>query len=222
MNREDLFKQFSAARRKGWSVAREDFPEDISDSFFPEKENLFRALEQFSPREVKYLILGQDPYPSTHGNEEPHATGIAFAVSSNCNDIPKSLRRIMNAIYGEGNGTPDLCDWINANNILLLNSALTVPQLRPNQNVRKVAGRHLREWSKFIRKVICQLMAENNDVVLIAWGCKPKRTMEAILGDESKFTWAHHPMASKDKNDPDSFKSFWLEPKIGGKLVMPC
>ena len=39
-----------------------DFDNEI---IFPKKENIFRSLFYNSPEDIKLVILGQDPYPSS-------------------------------------------------------------------------------------------------------------------------------------------------------------
>lgn len=205
MNRDELIKQFQKARCKGWEVEDGDFPESILEDFFPDRENLFKALENIAPTDVRYVILGQDPYPSldpdTHA---PQATGIAFAVNKDCSP-PQSLGRIMDRIYGKGKGRlPDLSDWIAENKVLLLNASLTVPKkLETGQKVRSVAGKHLRCWEPFIERIICQL-EKIRGAEFYAWGLKPESILKKILGG-NRYDWCNHPMASSG-NRP--FKTF--------------
>ena len=55
---------------------------------YPEKNNIFSALEHTSYKDTKAVILGQDPY---HGPNESH--GLAFSVKPGVR-IPPSLRNM--------------------------------------------------------------------------------------------------------------------------------
>ena len=81
------------------------------------------------PCDVRVVFLGQDPYP-----QSGLATGLAFAVSPSTMPLPRSLRNILDLVRGDlGHvaATSDLTDWARQG-VLLLNTALTVPQGTPN------------------------------------------------------------------------------------------
>ncbi len=61
---------------------------DIGKSFTPTEENIFKAFKITKFKDIKVVILGQDPYP-----QRGVATGLAFAVSVNTK-IPASLKNI--------------------------------------------------------------------------------------------------------------------------------
>ena len=73
---------------------RDDWPairDRLSDTaFLPGPDRIFAALQATSPRDVRVVILGQDPYP-TPG----HANGLAFSVtpdtplSFTCSGLPR-------------------------------------------------------------------------------------------------------------------------------------
>ena len=66
-----------------------------STLFFPDRELILRAFEM-SVRDVRVLILGQDPYP-TPG----HAIGYAFATHTQMRPIPASLRNIIKEVSND-------------------------------------------------------------------------------------------------------------------------
>jgi uracil DNA glycosylase len=204
VRRRRLIKQFEAARRKGWNVGRADFPEAVAEPFFPARDKLFRALEQFSPEDVRFLILGQDPYAT------PDANGIAFSVERIPQEdpLPPSLRRIMGHVYAGGGGRPSLDDWIAEKKILLLNSALTVPA--PNNGARG----HLHLWHAFTRSILVQLIQHNPNVKLVAWGAPARKLMCAALEESGAFASCAHPSRPNE-----SFEKFW-QSSVGNSLCM--
>lgn len=72
------------------------------EPYFPPKEKIFRALDLCPLHTVKVVILGQDPYHTTHKGR-PHANGMAFS-SERGTDVRPSLKNIYNELeqeYGE-------------------------------------------------------------------------------------------------------------------------
>ncbi len=90
--------------------------------YAPAKKDIFKALELTSLKEVKVVILGQDPYP-IYGD----ATGLSFSVNRE-EKLPKSLLNIFKELeseYGTLRTNGDLSDW-SKQGVLLLNTVLTV------------------------------------------------------------------------------------------------
>lgn len=95
----------------------------------PEYKNWFKALELTKPKDVKVVILGQDPYPT-----KGHAHGLAFSVMPHVSPLPGSLRNLL-VEYSDDLGFPrphcgDLSLWAQRG-VLLLNTILTVEEGKP-------------------------------------------------------------------------------------------
>ena len=117
----------------------------------------FAALQAAQPADVRVVILGQDPYP-TRG----HANGLAFSVSPGT-PLPRSLRNIFKELAADL-GIPredgDLSDWA-AQGVLLLNSALSVPEGQ--------AGGHAKlGWDRLARQVVAHL--SQCPTAFVLWG----------------------------------------------------
>jgi uracil-DNA glycosylase len=211
ITQDDLVFQFKTAHDKGWRVKNNDFPKLIEGDFFPEKENIFKALEKTSPKDVKYFILGQDPYFSeSPGTLTAYATGVAFAISRDHldkGDIPDTLKNIMDRIFPDRKGNPDISEWADKRGILLFNSALTVKKYE--------AGSHLAIWRNFTTALIRQLRADNPDVKFIAWGSNAKLMMCKALEPVIQFTYGGHP---QDRRGGQAFEKFWRTP-VGRELI---
>ena len=126
----------------------------------------FRALELCQPDDVRCVILGQDPYP-TPG----HAHGLAFSVPEGTLPLPPSLRNIL-AELSEDVGPrtrPDLSDWA-AGGVLLLNTALTVPEGEIDAH-RRIG------WAPLIAQVLDRV--SQRPAAYILWG---KRAQDAAQG----------------------------------------
>lgn len=127
---------------------------------YPPKELIFNAFYQCSFKDVKVVIIGQDPY---HGNGQ--ANGLAFSVAPQVK-IPPSLVNIFKEIKQDIPETylssGDLTNWAKQG-ILLLNDTLTV--------VEGKAGSHYKQdWKKFTNAVIKQINDQKTGVVFLLWG----------------------------------------------------
>lgn len=200
-----------------WGLSEELLPSEIPTPFYPELSNLFKALEEIGPEEVKYVIVGQDPYWTTSeidGNDVPDATGIAFAVPPGHN-IPPSLKAIQKAINCKES---DLRSWRRRYGVLLLNAALTVPQNG------ELAGAHLGLWAPFTQWLIGQLKGLRPDVSIIAWGAPARKFALRALSrspHKGEVLWCYHPQARYVRKDHEnSFENFWRKP-AGLPLVVP-
>ncbi len=93
--------------------------------YTPKPDWVWRAF-RMSPKSVRVLIVGQDPYP-----DPALATGIAFSTGPN-GPISDSLKNIYGELRGAVGRLPndgDLTPWTNQG-VFLLNRALTVHRVR--------------------------------------------------------------------------------------------
>ena len=107
---------------------------------YPPSEDIFNAFHFTPLKDVKVLILGQDPY-----HEEHQAQGMCFSVEPS-QEIPPSLVNIYKELqddlgcYIPNNGY--LKKWADQG-VLLLNTVLTIRQIP----IREKAGKCLRMLS---------------------------------------------------------------------------
>ena len=131
----------------------------LGKEIYPSTENIFRALELVSPRDVKVVVVGQDPYHDIN-----QANGLAFSVDKN-NTIPPSLKNIYSEIKSDLNSetlqTGDLTQ-IAKQGVLFLNSVLTVEAHKPGSHVN--IG-----WQEITDSIISLLSSEKN-IVFMLWG----------------------------------------------------
>lgn len=127
---------------------------------YPDAYDIYNALHYTDYKDVKVVILGQDPY---HGPNQAH--GLAFSVKPGVR-IPPSLLNMYKELktdlgcYIPNNGY--LEKWARQG-ILLLNTALTVRQGQANSH-RKVG------WEKFTDNIIELLDKREDPIVFILWG----------------------------------------------------
>jgi uracil-DNA glycosylase len=140
--------------------------------FLPATHNILRVFRS-SPREVKVLLVGQDPYPSPG-----HAIGLAFSVDSAVRPLPRSLRNMYRELT-EDLGIPaaehgDLSAW-SENGVMLLNRTLTVAP--------GLAGSHRgRGWEDVTELAVRVLAARQQPLVAILWGADARKLAPLLEG----------------------------------------
>jgi uracil-DNA glycosylase len=167
------------------------FKIDFNKIVFPYKEDIFRALFYNSPSNIKLLILGQDPYINSEiidGIKVPQACGLSFSVPPSHKKIPPSLKNIFKEIknnYPEyiipNNG--DLSRWVTEENIMLLNSALTVVEGKSNS--------HAKIWINFTDKLIKYISLKNEGMIFLLMGNYAINKIKLIDSKHKIFECVH-------------------------------
>jgi uracil-DNA glycosylase len=128
---------------------------------YPPKELIFSAFNYCDFKDLKVVIIGQDPY---HGEGE--ANGLCFSVNDGVR-IPPSLRNIfremsddLDSIFMPASG--NLEAWAKQG-VLLLNASLTVRKDQANSH------KHLK-WNLFTDAVIEKISNEKEGIVFLLWG----------------------------------------------------
>ena len=132
--------------------------DEVALQIFPKKENIFRCFYYNSPKLIKVVVIGQDPY---HG--EGQATGLCFGVNPECK-IPPSLRNIHKELINDiGRGITDstLENWAKQG-VLLINSALTVREHCP--------ASHAKLWKPFTEYILSYINKHTENKIFVAWG----------------------------------------------------
>ena len=127
---------------------------------YPDKELIYEAFNQTHFKDVKVVIIGQDPY---HGENQAH--GLSFSVKNN-RKLPPSLKNIYKELSCDlevtvpktGNLTP----WAKQG-VLLLNATLTVSAKSPGSHQKK-------GWEIFTDRIIELISNEKENIVFILWG----------------------------------------------------
>ena len=142
---------------------------------YPPGPQIFSAFDLTSFKDVRVVIIGQDPY---HGAGQAH--GLCFSVNKGV-PIPPSLQNIFKELKADipEFTIPDhgnLSEWAKQG-VLLLNATLTVEKDK--------AGSHQgKGWEQFTDKVIQRISEEKKHVVFILWG-KFAQSKSALI-DEAK------------------------------------
>ena len=150
---------------------------------YPPGGQIFKAFELTPVKDVKVVILGQDPY---HGPGQAH--GLSFSVPENM-PAPPSLKNIFKEIETDlgvrMSGYPNLEKWARQG-VLLLNAVLTV---RSGE-----AASHSRiGWQEFTDAVIRHISEECEGVVFMLWGNFARTKSELIDHSRHCVLEAAHP-----------------------------
>jgi len=156
--------------------------------FVPKIKNTLNAFKFCDLKDLKVVIIGQDPYPWLYKNHPDGtvADGLAFSCG-NSMKIQPSLEYIYNAMGKEPEDrNPDL-KYLAEQGVLLLNSALTVEVNKP--------GTHYTIWKPFINIVIDTINYNKSDIVYILLG-KVAQQYEDIIDDNNLILKASHPASA--------------------------
>ncbi len=152
-------------------------------TIYPKQSDIFNAFRYTSYKDVKVVILGQDPY---HG--ENQAEGLSFSVKKGIKKPPslvniyKELQSDLN-IPIEENGS--LVKWANQG-VLLLNAVLTVEK-------DKAASHQGKGWEIFTDEVIKLLNKKKNPIVFILWGSYARSKKKYITNQKHCIIESAHP-----------------------------
>ena len=160
---------------------------------YPPSDDIFNAFNFTPLKDVKVLILGQDPY---HGENQAH--GLAFSVQKGVK-IPPSLLNIYKELHEDldcyipNNGY--LIPWADQG-VLLLNTALTVRAHEANshQNIG---------WEIFTDNIIKLLNTREEPVIFVLWGGNARRKKSLI--DTSR----HYVLESAHPSPLSAYRGFF-------------
>ena len=150
---------------------------------YPDKYDIFNALHFTPYKDVKVVILGQDPY---HGAGQAH--GLSFSVNPNIK-IPPSLLNIYKELnsdlgcYIPNNGY--LKKWSDQG-VLLLNTSLTVRAGEANSH-QKIG------WEIFTDKIISLINEKEDPVVFLLWGNNAIKKKNLITNKKHLILTSVHP-----------------------------
>lgn len=156
----------------------------------PDANDIFNALKYTDYKDVKVVIIGQDPY---HGPDQAH--GLSFSVKPGVK-VPPSLMNIFKELnvdlgcYVPNNGY--LKKWADQG-VLLLNTVLTVRECHANSH--KGMG-----WEKFTDRVISILNDRKDPVVFILWGRNAQSKLSIISNPEHMIIKSAHPSPLSARN----------------------
>ncbi len=142
---------------------------------FPKSTDVFKALHLTTYKDVRVVILGQDPY-----HNDGQAMGLSFSVPDGV-ALPPSLKNIYKELkedLGEVRSGGDLSDWATQG-VLLLNAVLTV-------RAHQAASHQGKGWEQFTDAVLRSVNDKPEHVVFVLWGGFARKKKPLI--DTAKHT----------------------------------
>jgi len=162
--------------------------ERISQTIYPPACDTFSALNLTPLRDVKVVIVGQDPY---HGPNQGH--GLCFSVRKGVK-VPPSLKNIYKELANDANvdfpvgGTLPTHGYLERwakQGVLMLNAVLTVRKGVPNSHGKK-------GWETFTDEILRALDQEcqrsNKGLVFLLWGKPASTKAQAMLNCGKRHT----------------------------------
>ena len=150
---------------------------------YPPADDIFNALHLTPLKDVKVLVLGQDPY---HNVNQAH--GLSFSVLPG-QKVPPSLQNIYQELHDDlGCYIPNhgyLEKWAKQG-VLMLNTVLTVQAHKPNSHQGK-------GWEKFTDAIIEAVNTQDRPIVYLLWGRPAQRKVPMLNNPKHLILKAPHP-----------------------------
>ena len=151
---------------------------------FPPADDIFNALHLTPLKEVKVVILGQDPYHNEH-----QAHGLSFSVLPDQREIPPSLQNIYKELHDDlGCYIPDngyLEKWARQG-VLMLNTVLTVRAHQANSHQGH-------GWEQFTDAILEAVNQEDRPIVYLLWGRPAQSKIPMLTNPKHLILKAPHP-----------------------------
>lgn len=151
---------------------------------YPPQHDIFNAFKLTPLKDLKVIILGQDPY-----HEEGQAMGLSFSVRPGIK-IPPTLINIYKELSADIPGfipPPHGClvSWARQG-VLMLNAVLTVREGKANSHAN--CG-----WEHFTDAVIAKINENTDHVVYILWGAKARDKCKNVDRSKNLVLVSPHP-----------------------------
>ena len=157
--------------------------EYIDYTIYPEADDVFKTFQLTQVKDLKVVILGQDPY---HNVGQAH--GLCFSVKPGIN-TPPSLVNIYKELEDDlGCKIPNngyLVKWAKQG-VLMLNTVLTVRAHQANSHKGK-------GWERFTDAVIEAVNKQDKAIVFILWGSLARRKKAMLNNPKHLIIEAPHP-----------------------------
>lgn len=151
---------------------------------YPPADDIFTALHLTPLKDVKVLVLGQDPY---HNDRQAH--GLSFSVLPEQKEIPPSLQNIYKELQDDlGCDIPNngyLEKWARQG-VLMLNTVLTVRAHQANSHQGK-------GWERFTDAILEKVNEQDRPVVYLLWGRPAQNKIPMLNNPKHLILKAPHP-----------------------------
>ncbi len=151
-------------------------------TIYPPDVDRFRAFEYTSFKDVRVVVIGQDPY-----HQKGQANGLAFSVNPGV-PLPPRLRNIFKELAedtGIVNTSGSLINWAKQG-VLLVNTTLSVRESMPMSHANQ-------GWEIFFRNVLAQLNHLDRSLIFVLWGKHAQQFEGLIDAKKHKIFKSAHP-----------------------------
>jgi len=189
---EKFIKKYVPAGWEDVFEASEDILPEISEllkryakrnTVYPPMPLVFNALDSLRPKDIKVVIIGQDPYIN-----EQEAMGWSFSVPEGVK-VPPSLKNIYKELTAEGycgyknRKSGDLTPWVERG-VFLYNSCLTVN--------KGDSTSHKDLWGEFT-DIIISYLNQQDHIAWILLGVKAQKYAKKLDKQRHGVYMAGHP-----------------------------
>lgn len=182
---KDWSKFFEEVKTKDYSKRLNEFldKEYSSQIIYPKRSQMFYAFELTSPKDIKVVILGQDPY-----HNPGQAMGLSFSVPSG-EVLPPSLKNIYKELENDlglhMRNDGDL-SYLGKQGVLLINAYLSV---RKNQPL----SHHCEEYDLFMKDLFEYMDKLDQPIVFMLWGGFARKHKKYITNKKHVVLESVHP-----------------------------
>lgn len=177
---------FKSIQNKEYSINLHKFldKEYASHVCYPPRQLLFNAFQLTPLKNVKVVIIGQDPY-----HEPGQAMGLSFSVPDSVK-VPPSLINIYKEIADEYDTTMDMSSgdltYLAKQGVLLLNSILSVREHQPFSH-------NIKEYELFFKDVLEVIDKQNKPIVFMLWGGSARKFKKLLHNPSHLILESAHP-----------------------------
>lgn len=154
---------------------------------YPDKKDIFKVFREVSPKDVRVVILGQEPNCYGLGK------GIAFDDGNNKFPILNCLLTLYPTNEDSRIVKSKSLEYLTDEGVLLLNTIMTVEKASPHSH--SGIG-----WQQFIKDLLYQLSSKYPRIVFMLWGVGALEYRRYINEDKSLVLTYNHPSYAY-KND---------------------
>lgn len=150
---------------------------------YPMREEMFSCFRACPLKNVKVVILGQDPY---HGPGQAH--GMSFSVKPGV-ALPPSLQNIFKELVDDVGGAMPKSGFLQPwaeQGVLLMNTSWSVERGKPGSHARL-------GWMEFTDGVLRLLNERDDSTVFILWGAHAQKVGAAINNPHHLIIKSAHP-----------------------------
>ena len=146
---------------------------------------MWNAFKFTALKDVKVVILGQDPYPNPN-----QAKRLAFSVNDGI-ALPRSLIKIFKEMIDEYKldieiPTSGNLSYLSKQGVLLLNPYLTVEAHKP-------LSHKIKEYDLLFKEIMNLLNESDNPIVFLLWGNNAKKYEKFLTNPKHLVVKTSHP-----------------------------